>query len=207
MLLAEGSVTLNKKGGTVKFTNISEELKKYFENIANQLGYRSKIKDSKSLVIYSVDLAKELLKLCKSFRTKPFKKGDKIEFSSATFPEEVFQLPKSKIKELLRTYFTCEGGVVIGSDVRNDEVIVRVCHPTLQKQILQLLAKVNIKAATRGYGLIYIRRRKEIEKFEKEIGFLDGVCAVRGKYKGVEKNKLLKFIINRHRPCKLAGSE
>lgn len=196
MLLAEGSVTLNRKGGTVKFTNTSEELKRYFKNIASQLNYRIKIKDSKNLVIYSIDLAKELLRLCKNFRTKPFKKDDKIEFSAATFPVEIFQLPNSKIKELLRIYFTCEGGVVIGSDIRNDEVIVRICHPTLRKQILQLLDKINIKASVRGYGLIYIRRREEIEKFAKEIRFIDGVKAVRGKHKGIEKNKLLEFIIN-----------
>ena len=198
MLLGEGSVSLNKKGGIVKFTNTSEELKQFFKELAESQGYKVKIKDAKNQVIYSTELAKMLIKKCKNFRRRSFNKNGKKVYSITIFPSEIFSLPLEKLKEILRIYFTCEGGVVIGSDIRNDEVIVRICHPILCKQFLELLYKVNIEAKVRGRGLIYIRKRSEIVKFAKEIGFIEDVKAVRGKHKGTEKNELLIFVLNRH---------
>lgn len=197
--MAEGTVSLKKKGGTIKFTNTSKKLQNLFKRIARELGYTTKRKDEKNIVIYSTELAKKLLKLCKSFRVKPFKHKDKLIYSPAQLPKEIFKLPKKDIKELLRIYFSCEGGVVLGKDKRNDEVILRVCHPKLQEQIMKLIRLVKIEAKKRGRGLIYIRKRSEIKKFAKEIRFIDGVRAVRGKHKGVEKNKLLEIVLERHR--------
>ncbi|MEM3610298.1 MAG: LAGLIDADG family homing endonuclease [Candidatus Anstonellales archaeon] len=194
LLLGEGSVNLR----TIKFTNTSEELKQLFKNLAESQGYKVKIKDSKNQVIYSAKLAKILIEKCKNFRRRSFKESRREIYSVTTFPSEIFSLPLEKLKEILRIYFTCEGGVVVGSDVRNDEVIVRICHPILCEQFLELLDKVNIEAKVRGRGLIYIRKRSEIAKFAKEIGFIKGVKAVRGKHKGIEKNKLLMFVLSRH---------
>jgi intein/homing endonuclease len=204
MLLAEGTVTLTRKGGRVYFINTSEKLHELFKEVVNKLGYKVRVKDKKTLVVYSSDLARKLLSMCKSFRVKPIKSGNKIVYSNATFPLEVFEMPENKIRELLRIYFSCDGGPVMGEDKRNDEVIVRVCHPNLQKQLLKLLEKCGIKANVRGNGLIFIRKRSEMIKFYKKIGFIPGVKTVRGKHKGMEKNEVLKLILNRHSPVQTA---
>jgi hypothetical protein len=203
-LLAEGTVTLTKKGGTIKFTNTSPELKNLFKRIGKEMGYKVKEKDQKNLVIYSTELTKKLIRLCKSFRIKPIRNGKKVIYSPAQFPPEIFKLTKNQVKELLRIYFSCEGGVTIGEDKRNDEVIVRVCHPILQKQVIKLIKKIGIRVRVRGQGLIFIRKRSEIEKFAREIGFVNKVKSVRGKHKGVEKNKLLEIVLNRHRSVQTA---
>jgi len=204
LLLAEGNVFLTAKGGTIKFTNTSKELQKLFKKLVRELGYQAHQKDSKNVVVYSTKLAKNLIELCKDFRVKPYKTKGKIVHTKTQFPREVFGLPERKITEILRIFFTCEGGVVIGKDKRNDEVIVRVCHPILQQQVLKLLKKLGINARTRGRGLIYIKKRDEIIKFSKKIGFIPRVKAVRGKNKGVEKNHLLNILLSRHRPVQTA---
>ncbi len=160
MLMAEGTVSLRKKGGTIKFTNTSEKLQNLFKQIAKKLGYKTKRKDEKNIVIYSTELARKLLKLCKSFRVKPFKYKNKLIYSPAQLPEKIFKLPKREIKELLRIYFSCEGGVVVGKDKRNDEIILRVCHPRLQEQIMKLIKLVKIEAK---------KKRKRINLHKKKI--------------------------------------
>ena len=204
LLLAEGNVSLTKKGGTIKFTNTSKELQEFFKKLVKKLGYKPHQKDRKNVVVYSTKLATELIALCKEFRVKPYRRNGKIVNTNCQFPPEIFKLPKEKVAEVLRIFFTCEGGIVIGRDKRNDEVIVRVCHPTLQQQILQMLKIVGVNAKMRGKGLIYIRKREEIVKFYKKIGFIRGVKSVRGKHKGVEKNKLLKLLLSRHRSVQTA---
>jgi hypothetical protein len=70
-----------------------------------------------------------------------------------------------------------------------------------------MFSKIGIEAKIRGTSLVYIRKRPEIKKFQEKVGFIKGVKAVRGVHKGIEKNKLLEFVVNRHRSCKLAGSD
>jgi hypothetical protein len=230
MLLAEGTVRKQKKGASIVFTNTSELLQSMFEELVQKLGYKTYQKSKKQKAVYSRKLGEQLMSLSKSFRTKPCASGKQNacpvvrgrtklgpscsicspitfrekNFPPATFPESVINSHPNEITKYLRIFCSCEGGVVVGSDIRNDEVIVRVGHPTLRSQVVEMFNKIGIETKTRGTSLVFIRKRSEIKKFQEKVGFLDGVKAARGKYKGIEKNKLLEFVVNRHRPCKQA---
>lgn len=233
LLLAEGVVRKRKKDTTIVFTSTSKVLQNIFEGLVQKLGYKAYQKTKKQKVVYSRELGEQLLNLSKSFRTKPCASGEqnacpvtrgktklgsscsicspinfgKKKFPPATFPESVVNSHPNEIAKYLRLFCSCEGGVVIGSDVRNDEIIVRAGHPMLRDQVVEMFKKLGIEAKIRGTSLIFIKKRSEIKKFQEKVGFVKGVKAVRGKHKGIEKNKLLEFVVNRHRPCKQAGSE
>ncbi len=228
MLLAEGTVRKRKKDTSIVFTNTSKILQNLFKKVVQKLGYKTYQKSKKQEVVYSRKLGEQLLSISKSFRTKPCASGKQNacpvtsgkaelgyscsicspinfrgkKFPPATFPKSVVNSHQNQIAKYLRLFCSCEGGVVIGSDIRNDEIIVRVGHPTLRNQTVDMLKKFEIEAKVRGTSLIFIKKRSEMKKFQEKIGFVRGVKSVRGKHKGTEKNKLLEFVINRHRPCK-----
>lgn len=58
----------------------------------------------------------------------------------------------------LRLFCSCEGGVVVGSDIRNDEVVIRTVHPTLRSQVVEMFSKLGIRAKIRGMSLIFIKK-------------------------------------------------
>ena len=224
LLLSEGTVRIHKNKASIVFTNTSEELNSIFRDSAKNLGMRTFKKSPKQTAIYSKKLATELLIKCRSFRSKPcssgirnacpvitgraslgpscrhctpFKDGNK-HYPPSSFPEEIMKSNKDDLAEYLRIFFTCEGGVVIGSDIRNDEVILRVGHPILRRQVLDMINRLGIKTGVRGKSLIYIRKRSEMLKFRDLIGFVHGAKSVRGFHKGEEKNKLLELALDRH---------
>ena len=224
LLLAEGTVRIYKNKPFVTFTNTSDVLENLFKKLAKEMHYKVYKKSLKQWSIYSKPLAKRLLKECKSFRSKPCSSGlqnacpvvsgklktgascymckpkthNGKQYSPSTFPDSVLNSNNDKTAEYLRIYFTCDGGVVVGKDKRNDEVIVRVGHPNLRKQVLRMIAKLGIKARLRGESLIFIKKRSEVLKFKTKIGFIPDAKSVRGLHKGIEKNKLLDIIIERH---------
>ena len=226
MLLAEGNVRIRNRDTTIVFTNKSRVLRDKFREIGRKLGQKVHEKGEKQLVIYSKDLGKELLELSKSFRTKPCDTGKQNacpvtkgrsninhscsicnpiivggkKFPPTTFPENILKEKPDKIAEYLRIFCSCDGGVVVGNDKRNDEVIVRVTHPKLREQIVKMFKGIGIDVKTRGTSLIYIKKVSDLRKFKEKIGFLDGCEAMRGKHIGIEKNQLLNFILNRHNP-------
>ncbi|MEM5793317.1 MAG: LAGLIDADG family homing endonuclease [Candidatus Aenigmatarchaeota archaeon] len=228
MLLAEGNVRVRKKEVAIVFTNKCEELRSKFREIAEELGQEVHKKGKKQLVIYSKDLGRQLLELSRSFRTKPCASGkqnacpvtkrkiklgpscniceplisDGKKFPPTTFPKTILNANPDNIAKYLRIFCSCEGGVVIGKDKRNDEVIIRVTHPKLREQIIEMFEKVGIKVKIRGKSLIYIKKLSEIRKFKEKIGFLEGCKAMRGKNVEIEKNRLLKLILERHSSCK-----
>ncbi len=230
ILLAEGTVRRTKKGYSIVFTNTSDILQKIFSEFMRKLNQKVHKKSNKQYVVYSNKLGEELLKMCKSYRTKPCASGkqnacpvtrnkidvgpsckackpiifEKVKYPPASFSEDILNSNAKEIIEYLRLFCSCEGGPVIGKDIRNDEVIVRVGHPILRNQIIKMFDKIGIKVRVRGISLLYIRKRSEIKKFYEKIGFVDGVKTVRGTHKGVEKNKLVKFIINRHNSVQTA---
>jgi hypothetical protein len=224
LLLSEGTVRIHNNKASIVFTNTSEELNKAFRDSAERLGFKTFKKSPKQTAIYSKRLATELLDKCKSFRSKPcssgirnacpvtmgktnhgpscksckpFRAGNK-DYPPSSFPAGVLKAKKEDLAGYLRLFFTCEGGVVIGSDMRNDEIMLRVGHPILRKQALDMIKSLGIVVKVRGESLLYIKKRSEMIKFRNLIGFVDGAKSVRGSHKGTQKNKLLEFVLNRH---------
>lgn len=224
LLLSEGTVRIHNNKASIVFTNTSEELNRIFRDSARILGLKTYRKSPKQIAIYNKELALKLLRECRSFRSKPcasgkrnacpatkgkvavgpsclkceqFRHGVK-DYPPSSFPSAVMKASNEDIMEYLQIFFTCEGGVVIGSDIRNDEVIVRVGHPILRTQMLELIERTGIEARVRGESLIYIRKRSEMDKFRKMIGFVQGAKSVRGTHRGTEKNRLLDFSLERH---------
>ncbi len=224
LLLAEGTVRVHNNKSYIVFTNTSPSLQKLFKDLAVKLDCKVFRKSPKQWAIYSKPLAKKLLAECKSFRSKPCdsglqnacpattgksKKGASCSicmpviymgrrYPPSAFPRSVTKADKKRTAEYLRLFFTCEGGVVIGTDKRNDEVVLRVGHPTLREQAMQMLSKLDITAGLRGESLIFVKKRSEVLKFREKIGFVPGAKSVRGVHVGHEKNKLLDVMIERH---------
>jgi len=224
LLLAEGTVRIHNNKASIVFTNTSEELNNIFRNSAENLGFKTYRKSPKQLAVYSKILATELLFECKSFRSKPCSSGMRNScpvtrgkttlgpscescipiddgnkrYPPSSFPQEIIESNHEDLAEYLRLYFTCDGGVVVGTDKRNDEVIVRVGHPILRTQMLRMLETLGIETRVRGESLLFIKKRSEVIKFKEIIGFVKDAKSVRGFHKGTEKNELLKFILDRH---------
>ena len=187
LLLAEGSLRYHS-GYEIQFTNTDAVLNKRFGKLVVSLGFRPMRKSEKQTVVYSRELAEKLLNLCGSIRTKRYADGTHPD---ARFSEYALQNPR----ETLRIFFSCEGGVVISG--KSSEVIVRVCHPRLKVQVCEMLAGIGIAFTERGNGLISIKRKEAINRFAKEINFLNGVVSCRGNNKGVEKRVLLESLIQK----------
>ena len=224
LLLSEGTVRIHRNKASIVFTNTSEELNKIFRESAKRLGHKTFRKSNKQTAIYSKELATALLKRCISFRSKRCSSGKKnacpvttgkntigpsckectpfrfkgMNYPPTSFPRSIIESDGNRLAECLRIFFTCDGGVVVGSDPRNDEVILRVGHPILRNQVLIMLGNLGIKAKIRGESLLYIKKRSEMLKYSKLIGFVNGAKSVRGSHKGAEKNKLLELVLKRH---------
>ncbi|MFQ6009553.1 MAG: hypothetical protein ACE5J7_00300 [Candidatus Aenigmatarchaeota archaeon] len=222
LLLAEGGV--RHKDQRVTFTNTTEVLQKVFRDLAKDLGYKVCRKNSKQFEVFSKPLCETLFDLSTSFRTMPCATGqqnacpvtkgtsqlgpsckrckpigfDEKFYPPASFPKSVLKAGPKETAEYLKIFCSCDGGPVVGSDKRNDEVIVRVGHPILRHQIIQMFKKVDIKVGVRGTSLVFIKRKSEIKKFHEKIGFIKGLKTVRGSHKGTEKNKLVRDILKRH---------
>lgn len=228
LLLAEGTVRIRKKDASVVFTNTSEKLRKIFRKLARKLGKNTSKKGEKQVVFYSRKIAKKLQRMCRSFRTKPCTSGrknscpkhqnrsekspscyecrpilyKKKQYPPETFPNTILNSNPKNIAKYLKLFCSCDGGPVLASDPRNDEIIVRISHPVLRAQIRLMFKKTGIETKIRGTSLVYIRKRREIWKFYSRVRFVKGVKTTRGVHKGIEKNKLLAQIIDRHVSCK-----
>jgi hypothetical protein len=96
---------------------------------------------------------------------------------------------------VLRFAFTPEGGVVLGSDIRNDEIMLRSTSPIILDQVAELISKVLGEPSGRRDTLIYL---KNAIRYINSRGFLPGARAVRGRHAGIEKNVLLQILLSRH---------
>ncbi len=197
LLLAEGSVRYHN-GYEIQFTNTDAVLKNYFRSLVESLGYKSRDKNEKQMVVYSKGLALALQALSPSFRTKAFDKARGI-YPEATFSKTAFENPA----ETLKLFFSCEGGVTL-SGRKSNEVIVRVCHPMLKQQVKEMLNSLGINFTERGNGLISIKRKLDVLFFKEKINFVHGVLSCRGKNKGVEKRVLLNRLIQQYSPVHTA---
>ncbi len=178
----EGYVYIgNKSRSDIAFINTDPAVRNFYINVCNALHLNPRIY-GKRISVHNYYLAQRM------------RQDIYYNDSLKKLPPGIEKYPV----EVLRWAFTLEGGVVLGSDPRNDEIIFRSTSPIILKQIADLLRlALNENPGIRG-TLIYLKRQDLVLKFARIIGFLPAAKAVRGKYKGIEKNKLLQIMISRH---------
>ena len=202
---------------------VIEEFQHHLINCMGRPGCKINRKDGTVFVkIDSTKLGKKLFTLSESYRTKPCAmhpicgciKGirpahgaksieiDGVKYPPANLPKQVFK-HKSIAKQFLRNYITCDGGVSVtyaknnkGSLFLVRKIFIAVEHPTLNKQLTELL--INLGYSPCAYeDQVRLTRKEDIKKFKKEIGFIKGAkISNDSKYlNGLEKNKVLDMII------------
>lgn len=136
------------------------------------------------------------------FRTLRFENG---QYPSASIP--VKQLTEHRKAEIfLKTAFSMDGGVKfylvksrkIGTKWLERNVSLACHHPTLRNQYQQLLQSIGVKSVNiEKDKVIKIRKRENLEKFAKKIGFIDGIKTTRHSkfWVGVEKNEVLRILV------------
>lgn len=209
--LSDGS--LDKKRYTVSFTEDEDVVKRLVEEFKEIEGINlnwklDKQENSLRARVYSKELVEKMLKLTASFRTRAYNihpRNPEIEsenYPDTEIPKECFS-EKEKIRNFLRYYSTCDGGPEFSAYERGDigkiqlHVGIKIgCkNPIIKEQIYGMLKKMKINSSIKKDG-ISIRKLDEIEKFQKEIGFLDEAKVRRGKlFRGYSKNDVVRLML------------
>ena len=207
LLLTDGSLWCNKKSKlwSISFTSNSDELVAEFENLIFELFH---LKVHKRLYKGSWEVkggiskkvAAELTSYSPTYRTLAYSKEEN-KYPESKIPEFIFERLELA-KEFLRYAFTGDGTVIfnIGKaryGFRFDRCVKLYCeHPNLRKQYYELLEKLGYKP-TMLKDAVLLRKPENIKKFEREIGFVEGVkISGNGLWKGIPKSQLLKFAAN-----------
>lgn len=228
-LLSDGGISPRGKNSyTIYFSNNDASLVDNFQiqlkKCIHKEGYKSLRKNGSTFVkIHSKNLAKELFKVSKSYRTKACKNNpicphiknkrpahintilvDGIEYPAAEIPVELLKKDKTLAKDFLRIYASCDGGVSVSAakNKKNSIFLVRkifieVAHPTLKQQIYTLLK--HLKYNPKCYKTsIRLTTKEDFIKFHKEIGFIkkSKISKHSKNFVGYEKNKVLKMLID-----------
>ncbi len=131
-----------------------------------------------------------------TYHTEPNKAGN---YPLAKIPDFIMNGSLNQKRWFLRTYLSCDGGMCfqIWQTGKGEIFYIRTwvgiaCkHPGLINDLMKLLKSMNFNPQRISSGVALWK--SDIPKY-KEIGFIDGCCAVHGKFwKGVEKNKLLEL--------------
>ena len=220
-LLADGCLTSTEKGNYMMvFYNRSKALLSTFADAATRLGSKPHVLQDR-VVIYDNKLARSLLELTPSYRTKPCDSRPKCPRSRGLshgpcarctplvigntrwpptrIPEPVFTDP-GITRSYLRILFSCDGGVELrhrrasGRLILERRISITSAHPLVRAQIVKLLSSLGISARVEGpHVLIY--RKRSLRIFADEIGFLPGALVVRGKHwRGYEKARVLELL-------------
>ncbi len=187
-------------------------------------GYITKRNDGTDFVrLHSKKLAEEMFQLSQSYRTKACNTFpvcrhlngkmsscklfgtlmiDGIEYPKAKIPDDVFE-SKKLAKEFLKIYASCDGGisVVPAKNKKNSLFLVRkvlfsVKHPILNQQITDLLKSLGY-LPSQYKDQIRLVKKKDIAKFSKEIGFIEGAkISNDSKFlSNLEKNLILSKVV------------
>lgn len=209
ILLTDGGISKHRLNSwRIFFANSSPAAIKLFINsLISVFGIsKDRIKIRKVLgryyiaVLTSKEIGKFLIDNFGTFRTLKFNGGN---YPKASIPINLL-VKTDTIKIFLRTVFSMDGGVkfypVVNKAGRKwlERNISLACHhPVLRKQYWRLLKLVGIESRNiESDKVIKISKRKNLEKFIKEIGFINGIKTTRhSKYwVGVEKNKVLRIM-------------
>ncbi len=203
MLLTDGYLSKNRKTYEIGFVNTSPVLLKLFKGLSRKLFGRKKFseyrKSSGAICVkfYSKEIAENLLKEFKTFRTKQYDDGS---FPEPIFLKSIEGLSEKEISEILKLAFALDGGVSLsfGKNRNEAKVFLKCFNPHLRKQFSELLSRLNLRFLENKEG-ISIRKQKDIVAYYERIGFWSGVRIGKDskRFRGLEKQRLLEFIVEK----------
>lgn len=208
LLLTDGCVRYSCRTWKIIFSGKSKELAKIFKQKIRKIFGVKKFTSwvdkngVESIQISSKKIAAHLLKFTPSFRTKPFKDGS---FDLTKIPDFFWDLPTESLAEILRVMFSADGSIILGAKWNKTKkmwtftrrVQLTSVNPNIKQQIARLLKeKFNLKPTIWKNDAV-MEKKDDIKKFQKIIGFVEGV-KISGKsknWKGLEKNQILELAI------------
>lgn len=211
MLYTDGCVSKHRSNSwRVTFSNSSQVAVDIFINsLVNIFGVsRDRIKVTKMMGKYhfatltSKEVGRWLIEKFGTFRTLKFKDG---KYPLTSIPVDLI-IKTGNVQTFLKTVFSMDGGVkfYIANSRGNYKWLERnislACHhPILRMQYKKLLKSIGIKSVNiEADNVIKIRRKENLEKFAKEVGFIDGIATTRHSkfWVGVDKNKVLQMMVD-----------
>lgn len=209
LLFTDGCLYEHKKGFEISYYGTDPELHRIF---ADLIWYCFKIRPSSYMIkcgsvlrtkYINKHVAKTMLNLSPSYKTKPSPKEDWkdfLEYSKKPTLSFMKNYSDKVVKEFIRLAM-CADGCISVSDKKNKiffTLILACSHPALVKEWSDLFNRVNIKNnIVKGSGKTNIGGVKGIEdclhKFYEIGGFINnvGVCVKHSPLYRIEKQKIL----------------
>jgi len=210
ILLTDGSISKKHNSYSIELSGKSKRLHEIFKEKMKRLGTSkfleicdSRYPDIRRTIVNDGKVAKSLLGIVPTFRTKQFENGN---FPPAKLPEFIFDLNSKERSAVLQAMFSCDGCISLWI-VRNKRwdvweikkwVKFACKHPRIRKQVYELLAGFGYNPVIREENdEILLTKKKDIVKFAREIRFLDGVKVTKDSrnWEGFEKNSVLDFAV------------
>ena len=220
-LFSDGGISpKGKRGWLIYFRNNSEALVDLFckqlQELANNTVRKERRRDGSFFVrLDDLELGEKFLQISPCYRTKAcgiypkcpgFNKGrcsskqncDR-KFPPLKIPVEIHQR-KKLMREFLRIYLSCDGGVSVTvgknpSPFLVRKVFVNSSHPYLRDGLMKMFNHLGFDPKLYK-DQIRLTKRSDITRFAKEIRFLNGIKIGRDsrRFQGIEKNELLDMV-------------
>ena len=118
-------------------------------------------------------------------------------------------------KAFLRSYCTCDGGIIISSKEKKGKIfwdvrlVISDGNDSIRRQVAILLGEFDVSVVDDGYKHLRTRYRdiNSLLNFKNNVGFIEGVKPVKGKFVYLTKNQLLELGLTLLRPPATAGRE
>ncbi len=213
MVLGKGTLYLNNEGGryAVRFYGKQYVLHELFSLLVEEVnGIRVRPlylagRDTFITQVYSKKLVQMLLELSPTFSTR----SNEPPYPTISY---LYSLNKELLKDAVRLLFSVNGTVrpvfeKVGKlfYLRPQLGLGYLSPVSLLEEYQQLLRgfEMNMTIALDGRypgrGFLVSNSWYTLERFVELGGFLDGVKAVKGDFKGLDKNALVKMLLHMHR--------
>jgi hypothetical protein len=228
--LSDGSLNRDRDGcWRLIFTNKDHFLLSDFKETIRSLGYNyyeQRCRRAIQVVARSRKLAEELLSLSPSYRTRPCSASPKcprltnsglgscmycepLQYVGKLYPPTRITNMSNRqlMKEFLKVYASCEGGVKL--DILSEkplkirrQVFIATTNPFLSRQLIYLLRTLGI-SAREEWPSIVISYRANLQRFQEMVGFIPNCRVMKGKWKGLTKNELLTLTLRSYEDASL----
>lgn len=221
LLITDGG--LYKPRSTIYFSSSSKQLIEQFKEICRKLGIQKFVEQDKKgatfVQCYSSKLCKKLLEFSPTYRTKccdeiPVCKDKTCEhilidgkrYPSVKIPDFMISSKLPEMKQFLKLMFSADGCASLSVSLYKGQfrisrkVTLTSKHPILRQQLLEMIRKVGIGAKITGYD-IEVKGEKELEKFQKEIGFISGIEVTKKskQWFSFDKSEILRKILDSYK--------
>jgi len=211
-LLTDGSLMIGKQGYRIAYSAKDPILKDFIKALLSKLSkfVPSEVCDKNGVYLIRINdksLINELLKISPNYIKSPNKSQGKAKYLSGSQPSLKFlnHASLSTIKWCIRFAFTTDGCITIS---RNNTIELNLAcyHPTLAREWLEIFGKYGIKGhlgvdrkSWCGIDGVRVYDINSIQNFAEMGGFIPGVkiSAKSKRYKGLEKNMLLRRVIQK----------